>query len=65
MCAQLDSDALVARACAETGLDDLGDIPYEEPLEVLLASLNGDAGLDEPRLATAGDSITGLSLIHI
>ena len=45
----------------ETGLDDLGDIPYREPLEVLLASLNRfDAGLDEPRLAAAGDSITGL-----
>ena len=40
VCAQLDSDALlVARACEETGLDDLGDIPYQEPLEVLLASL--------------------------
>ena len=60
MCAQLDSDALVARACEETGLDDLGDIPYREPLEVLLASLNRDAGLDAPRLAVAGDSITGL-----
>jgi hypothetical protein len=60
VCAQLDSDALVARACEETGLDDLGDIPYREPLEVLLASLHRDAGLDEPRLAAAGDSITGL-----
>jgi len=60
VCAQLDSDALVARACEETGLDDLGDIPYREPLEVLLASLNRDAGLDAPRLAVAGDSITGL-----
>ncbi len=59
MCPQLNSDALIARACDETALDDLGDIPYREPLDVLVDSLNREAGLDDERLGTAGGTIVG------
>ena len=60
MSAQLNSHDLVAQAIGDTGLDDLGDIPYEEPLEVLVDSLNRDAGLDDERLAAAGKTIAAL-----
>ena len=60
MGAELDIDVLVARASGDTGLDDLGDIPYREPLEMFVDSLHRDSGLDDQRLAAAGDSITGL-----
>ena len=40
-------DALVAKAMAQTGLEDLGDIPFEEPLDVLLASWERDARLEK------------------
>ena len=60
MHAQLNVDNLVAKAVDLTGLDDLGDIPYEEPLRVLVESLNRDAGLDDARLETAGGTIVGL-----
>ena len=40
---RLDRDALVAKAMAQSGLEDLGDVPFEEPLEVLLASWGRDA----------------------
>jgi hypothetical protein len=60
MCAKLDVDALVARASDDTGLDDLGDVPYREPLGMLVESLHRDSGLDDGRLAAAGDSITGV-----
>lgn len=59
MCALLNSDDLVTRAFAESRLDDLGDIPYREPLDVLVESLNRDAGLDDERLGIAGNTIVG------
>jgi len=60
VCAQPNSDDLVTRAFAETGLDDLGDIPYREPLDVLVESLHRDAGLDDERLGIAGAMLIGL-----
>jgi len=57
---QLDADDLVTAAIAATGLDDLGDIPFREPLAVLVESVNRDAGLDDDRLAVAGTTIVGL-----
>lgn len=60
MCAQLNGDDLVARAMAEAGLDDPGDVPYREPLAMLVESLNRDAGLDDERLAVAGNTLVGL-----
>lgn len=60
MVAALDAHTLVKTATMQTGLDDLGDIPYEEPLQVLVESLNREAGLDEGRLADAADTVCGL-----
>ena len=58
--ARLDPDDLVASAIDQTGLDDLGDVPFREPLAVLVESLNRDAGLDAERLGVAGSTIVGV-----
>jgi hypothetical protein len=42
-----DQGAMVAAAIEQTGLDDLGDLPFDLPLGILLASLERDARLDE------------------
>ncbi len=41
----LDADALMAAACAETGLAAWGDDGFREPFAVLLAALRDEAGL--------------------
>lgn len=41
----LDPDILIAEACRRTGLDDLGDPRFREPMERLLESLERDASL--------------------
>jgi hypothetical protein len=41
-----DADRMIAAAIAQTGLDDLGDLAFDEPLGVLLASFERDARLD-------------------
>lgn len=56
----LDGDDLIAEAFRATDLDDLGDIPYREALDVLIDSLNREAGLDPDRLRAAGATIVGL-----
>jgi hypothetical protein len=56
----LDADALTSAAVRQAGLDDFGDIPYEEPLQMVVASLNRDAGLPPERLGAAGATLTGL-----
>lgn len=43
----LDADALVAQACATTGLDDFGADGWREGLDRLLASLRSEAALNE------------------
>lgn len=60
MGALLNSDDLVATASGQAGLDDLGDVPFEEALGVLVESLNRDAGLDAERLGVAGTTIVGV-----
>jgi hypothetical protein len=60
VCAQLNSDDLATRAFEDTALDDLGDIPYREPLGILVESLNCEARLDDERLRAAGDTIVTL-----
>ena len=60
MQARLNPDELVATAIAHAGLDDLGDVPYEAALAVLVESINDDAGLDPERLEVAGDTIVGV-----
>src|ERR1700682_470748 len=44
----LDSDALHARAIADTGLDDFGPDDYRERLDVFLAALHDIDGMDGP-----------------
>ena len=56
----LDRDALVAKATAQTGLEDLGDIPFEEPLDVLLASWDREARLDENGERAAENLVLGM-----
>jgi Sulfotransferase family len=46
----LDSDALHARAIADTGLDDFGPDDYRERLDVYLAALHDIDGMDGPGL---------------
>ena len=41
----LNRDELMSVATTQTGLDDFGDIPFHEPLDVLIESLNREAGL--------------------
>lgn len=60
MGASLAAGKLVETAMERTGLADLGDIPYEEALDVLVGSLNDEAGLDEDRLNVAAATVTGL-----
>jgi hypothetical protein len=43
--AQLTEEALLADAAAQTGLDDFGDARFRQNLRVLVASLDGEAGL--------------------
>ena len=43
---RFDQDAMIAAASQEAGLDDLGDLPFDEPLGVLLRSFERDAELD-------------------
>ena len=57
---RLDRDALVAKAMAQSGLEDLGDVPFEEPLEVLLASWGRDARLDENGERAAENLVLGM-----
>jgi sulfotransferase family protein len=54
------SDELIETARAQTGLDDLGDIPYAEPLDVIVDSLNREARLDEDREQAAATTLVGL-----
>ena len=44
---RFDRDAMIAAATEQAGLDDLGDLPFDEPLAVLLGSFERDAELDE------------------
>ncbi|MCU1346834.1 MAG: hypothetical protein JWL70_3100 [Acidimicrobiia bacterium] len=46
-------------ASQQTGLDDFGDIPFFEPLDVLLEALQREANLDDARRQTAANTILG------
>jgi hypothetical protein len=56
----LNADDLIAVAVDQTGLDDLGDIPYRQPLELVVEALNRESGLDTDRLQAAGITVVGL-----
>ena len=51
----LDADALHARACADTGLDDFGADDYRERLDVYLADVRDDR---RPHRARASSTST-------
>jgi hypothetical protein len=57
---RLDRSELLAAASEQTGLTDFGDIPFHEPLDVLLGSLEREAGLDDAGWAGARATIVGL-----
>lgn len=56
---RLDRKQLMQRAQERTGLNDFGDLPFEEPLEMLIFSLERDARLDDARRAGTAEMITG------
>jgi hypothetical protein len=56
----LSVDALVTAAQAASGLEDLGDLPFLEPLTVLLEALEREAQLDDERRGQVAATLTGL-----
>jgi sulfotransferase family protein len=56
----LNRDQLMERASRQTGLDDFGDIPFLEPLDVLLYSLVHDAKVEGVVRDGAADMLTGV-----
>jgi hypothetical protein len=60
MPSNLRRDDLMAAAATQTGLDDFGDVPFHEPLDVLVESLNREAGLDDVRERAAATTLTNL-----
>ncbi len=56
----LEREDILERAVGLTGLDDFGDIPFLEPLDVLVYSLAHDARLEGPALDRAREMLTGV-----
>jgi Sulfotransferase family len=56
----LDREDLLERAVKLTGLNDFGDIPFLEPLDVLVYSLAHDARVEGPALERAREMLTGV-----
>jgi Sulfotransferase family len=56
----LHRDELIDRACAQTGLDDFGDLPFLEPLDVLIHSLEYDARVEGGVRELAEQMLQGL-----
>lgn len=56
---QIDRDQLMAKAAAATGLNDFGDTPFLEALDVLVEALEREAQLDEVRRAGAERTLIG------
>jgi hypothetical protein len=50
----------MATAVAETGLSDFGDIPFLEPLDILVESLNREAGLEGEKEDAAAATLIAL-----
>lgn len=50
----------MAAAVEQAGLDDFGDIPFAEPLDVLVESLEREAGLTDERQQAAEATLVGL-----
>ncbi|MDB5425490.1 MAG: hypothetical protein JWQ29_2906 [Phenylobacterium sp.] len=56
---RLSRAQLMERAVKATGLEDFGDIPFHDALDVLLHSLERDAQLDDARRAGAAQMVVG------
>jgi hypothetical protein len=56
----LRSERLIERATEASGLDDFGDLPFLEPLDVLVHSLERDAKVDGDVRELAADMLTGV-----
>jgi len=54
-----DPNALIARARQQTGLEDFGEEPFQDGLEVICAALESEAGLNEAGRASAHESLLG------
>jgi Sulfotransferase family len=57
---QLNRTTLLEAAADEAGLDDFGDVPFEEALDVLLDALNREAGLGPAQADAAARPLVGL-----
>lgn len=56
----IERDQLLADAVALTGLDDWGEVPFLEPLDVLVDALNREAGLAPDGETRAVEMLAGL-----
>jgi len=56
----LDPDSIIAEARARTGLEDLGDPSFEEPMRRLVASMDSEGQLHEVGRATQRERVVGL-----
>jgi hypothetical protein len=57
---ELNADALMSAAAAQTGLDDFGPMDFVERLDVLLNALDTEAGLSPMGRVSAAGLMTGL-----
>jgi hypothetical protein len=57
---RLDRQQLMATASAQSGLSDFGDIRFDEPLDVLVESLEREAKVEGPRRTTAEATLVAL-----
>jgi hypothetical protein len=57
---RLTREGLMAEASTATGLDDYGDLPFHEALDVIVAALEDEAKIDGDRRATAKGTLLGL-----
>lgn len=60
MPADLRREQVTELAVAQTGLDDFGDVPFHEPLDVLTESLNREAKLEGARVDAARGTVVSL-----
>jgi len=60
ICTSLDTTSLLAKVEKHTGLDDWGDLNFQEPLDVLLDSLKHEANLSQQGRFIVGQNYTRL-----
>ena len=56
----LRREELLEASKAQTGLSDFGDLPFDEPLGVLIESMNREAKLVGPRFDQARNMIVSM-----